>query len=281
MMYNGFLIMFWMSYSALLLSCLQIASGVRLDDHLLVGPPANRARRLDLRPARQLDGTDRNRMPIWDCSDLPYGTASGVYSILEGAGGPPVWAYCDFSDPAGWTVLQRRQDNPTQLSFARQYDDYRYGFGQLNSEFWWGLEYMWLITSRHDRVYELKIELGDWVGATRYALYGQFSVSSHEGRFRLYAANYSGDAGDSLSYHSGMQFSTDDEDNDLWSANCGEVYAAGWWFNNCHESNLNGIYYGNNNPTSGKDGVVWYAWHGFYYSLKDAVMKIRPRVKLT
>ncbi|XP_043235819.1 microfibril-associated glycoprotein 4-like [Amphibalanus amphitrite] len=270
------------SYSALLLLSLQMASAMRLHASQSGDAPHSRSFRLEPSTARRSENGDTSRLPVWDCSDLPFGTPSGVYSILEGAGGPPVWAYCDFSDPAGWTVLQRRQDNPTQLSFARQYDDYRYGFGQLNSEFWWGLEYMWLITSRHDRVYELKIELGDWVGATRYALYGQFSVSSHEGRFRLYAANYSGDAGDSLTYHNGMQFSTEDEDNDQNSANnCGGIYTSGWWYRSCHESNLNGIYYGNNNPTADQKGVVWSAWHGFYYSLKDVVMKIRPRVKLT
>ena len=237
--------------------------------------------RLDLRHAPWSGATDLSRVPVWDCSDMPYGTASGVFSILEGAGGPPVWAYCDFSDPAGWTVLQRRQDTATQLGFDRPYDDYRYGFGELDAEFWWGLEYMWRVTARHDRVYELMIELADFDGNSRHALYGEFSISSHEGQFQLFASNYSGDAGDSLSYHSGMKFSAMDQDNDISTAHCGDIYQAGWWFRSCHQCNLNGIYFGNNNPTVAQNGVVWSTWRGFYYSLKDVVMKIRPRRKLT
>ena len=48
--------------------------------------------------------------------------------------------------------------------------------------------------------------------------------------------------GDSLSYHDDMAFSTADRDNDLHMSNCAEENGAGWWFNSCSSSNLNGVY---------------------------------------
>ena len=82
------------------------------------------------------------------------------------------------------------------------------------------------------------------------------------------------DAGDSLSYHDEMAFSTADVDNDLHMSNCAEQNGAGgsattahrhrhsvvngaggWWFNSCSSSNLNGVYqstgwYGQPTPVS-------------------------------
>ncbi len=76
-----------------------------------------------------------------------------------------------------------------------------------------------------------------------------------------------------------MKFSTEDKDNDRSSwQNCAKAFNGGWWFHDCHSSNLNGFYHkGQYSPAEGdRDGVVWETWKGLQESLKETMMKIRP-----
>ena len=85
-----------------------------------------------------------------------------------------------------------------------------------------------------------------------------------------------GTAGDSFSGHRGQPFSTKDQDNDSdKSRNCAVSYKGAWWYKNCHDSNLNGLYH-HGSHSSHADGVNWYAWKRHNYSVKRAEMKIRP-----
>ena len=87
---------------------------------------------------------------------------------------------------------------------------------------------------------------------------------------------FSGTAGDSLSYHRGQAFTTKDQDNDSSSTNCAVYYKGAWWFaSGCHTSDLNGLYH-HGKHSSYADGVNWYHWKGYKYSVKRAEMKIRP-----
>ena len=86
----------------------------------------------------------------------------------------------------------------------------------------------------------------------------------------------SGNSGDSLSWHRGMPFTTKDQDNyNKTDNNCAINYKGAWWYKNCHNSNLNGLYR-RGNHSSYADGVNWKDWKGHYYSLKKTEMKIRP-----
>lgn len=97
---------------------------------------------------------------------------------------------------------------------------------------------------------------------------------SKENKLTLFVFHFSGTAGDSLSYHRGSAFTTKDRDNDGNSANCANHEKGAWWYNNCHWSNLNGLYL--NGKINDDRGMVWYHWKNSHYSLKRSEMKIRP-----
>jgi len=82
--------------------------------------------------------------------------------------------------------------------------------------------------------------------------------------------------GDSLTVHKGAEFSTLDQDNDSSAdRECANTFKGAWWYTDCHQSNLNGLYLGGPHE-SYADGVNWRQWTGYHYSLKISEMKIRP-----
>ena len=134
---------------------------------------------------------------------------------------------------------------------------------------------MWRMTAPRDRRYQMRVELADFDGGRRYAEYGQFRVASEADGFRLWIANYTGDAGDSFSYHNGQKFTTRDKDNDHQEpSNCAQKFKGAGWYKHCYRNNLNGQYL--SGPTSNNNGVNWNHWRGDRYSLKEAEIKIRP-----
>jgi len=83
------------------------------------------------------------------------------------------------------------------------------------------------------------------------------------------------DVGDALEQQKGQRFSTYDQDNDNYGPNCAEDYVGAWWYNACHDSNLNGQYLGGLHDSEA-DGINWRPWKGYFYSLKFTEMKIKP-----
>ena len=86
----------------------------------------------------------------------------------------------------------------------------------------------------------------------------------------------SGNSGDSLAYHRGLPFTTRDQHNDnKGGQNCAINFKGAWCYKWCHKSNLNGLYH-RGHHSSVADGVNWFHWKGYRYSLKRTEMKIRP-----
>ena len=75
-----------------------------------------------------------------------------------------------------------------------------------------------------------------------------------------------------------MKFSTKDRDNDQYEVgSCARTYKGGWWYNACHESNLNGPYRQHASQTI--RGVVAYNWKEFGdQKFVQTSMMIRPYV---
>ena len=196
-------------------------------------------------------------------------TTSGIYNI-QPDNQPIFQVYCDMeTDGGGWTVFQRRMDG--SVDFYRNWTDYQQGFGNLSGEFWLGLDKIHRLTSNAT---ELRVDMRDFEGNSAYAQYTSFSVGDAASKYILSVSGYSGTAGDSLAPQNGQKFSTRDQDNDAASGSCAQTYKGGWWYNNCHYSNLNGLYHGGSH-SSYADGVNWGTWKGYNYSLKFTEMKVR------
>ena len=132
--------------------------------------------------------------------------------------------YCDMrTDGGGWTVFQRRQDG--SVDFYRGWNDYKSGFGQLTAEFWLGNDKIHRLTAA--RPSSLRVELEDWNGVRVFAKYGKFKIGDEQVKYRLEVGSYSGTAGDSLTYHNNMAFSTQNRDNDGSSSNCAVLFTGG------------------------------------------------------
>ena len=176
------------------------------------------------------------------------------------------------TDGGGWTVFQRRMDG--SVNFFLNWIDYEEGFGDLNGEFWLGLSKIHRLT-QDGTDYTLRVDLEDFENETRYAKYSTLNIGDSATEYTLTVEGYSGDAGDSISIHNGMKFSTLDRDNDVYaSVHCAFTYNGGWWYHSCHHSNINGLYLGGPHA-SYANGIEWYHWRGFHYSLKFTEMKVK------
>ncbi|XP_025048704.1 tenascin-X isoform X36 [Alligator sinensis] len=192
-----------------------------------------------------------------------------VTVYVGGARDQPLRVYCDMdTDGGGWLVFQRRMNGKTD--FWRDWQDYVQGFGDLSREFWLGNDALHALTSAGD--YELRVDLRAGAEAA-HAIYSHFRVDSPSEHYRLHLGSYRGTAGDAMSYHSGSVFSTRDHDPNRLIISCAVSYRGAWWYHNCHFANLNGMY-GNNKD---HQGINWYNWKGFEFSIPFTEMKIRPR----
>lgn len=180
--------------------------------------------------------------------------------------------------------------------------DLQQGFGNLDGEYWLGLEHLYWMTKQAQ--YKLRVFLEDWQGRQVFAEYDSFHLEPESDWYRLRLGHYSGNAGDSLSWHNNKAFTTLDRDKDSYTGpssthnlnhptsrlqacfliffffkpgNCAHYQKGGWWYHMCAHSNLNGVWYrGGHYRSRYQDGVYWAEFHGGSYSLKRVSMMIKP-----
>nr|XP_011436832.2 ryncolin-4 [Crassostrea gigas] len=203
-----------------------------------------------------------------DCQDIlrSGSLTSGVYTIYpQGTGGFKV--YCDMiTAGGGWTVFQRRITG--DVGFNRLWQEYQYGFGDTDGDHWIGNQRIHQLTSQG--WYELRVDMSDFENENRFAYYRVFSVGNKDSGYKLTVGEYQGNAGDSMEAQNGQSFYARDKDIN----ECSKRFKGGWWYKKCHRANLNGLYL-KGNHSSYADGVNWFYWHGYHYSLKTTEMKIR------
>ena len=224
-------------------------------------------------------------MPARNCKQL-YNDgfrASGLYSIvpqavIAGTATRAMVVYCDMSlQGGGWTVIQRRVDH--SLDFNRNWVSYKMGFGNLEGNFWLGLDSIMLLTNDVNMELYVGISCIKCTDGAAYARYSQFSVAQESQNYQLKLSGYSPSStvGDSLSVHSGKKFSTFDKDNDgTERRNCAQDFNSGWWFDACYRNgaNLNGVY--QTQATSIDPYGIQWSSYGTNEVLHLVVMAVRP-----
>jgi len=166
----------------------------------------------------------RSHPPI--CSDAK---SSGIQEvILPSFSGQPFKVACDAeTQEGGWTIILRRMDGSENY---RNWTEYKEGFGDLNGEFFLGLDKIHALTT--ERRQELLVVLEDFDGGTAFETYDDFAIGDEDQQYVLHTVgNGNGYAGGSLSAHRHYKFSTYDRDNDGdEKENFAEDYHGAWWY---------------------------------------------------
>jgi len=102
-----------------------------------------------------------------------------------------------------------------------------------------------------DGLYKARFDLQQLSSGTWYwAEYSKFIVDSEATKYQLTIGGYSGEAGDALTTHSGMKFTTLDSDNDVAGTNCAVERGGGFWWKKCGPAHI----------TASQDGDKSFEW---------------------
>ncbi|XP_078614465.1 angiopoietin-4-like [Branchiostoma floridae x Branchiostoma japonicum] len=215
---------------------------------------------------------------VKDCEELlPYGlTQSGVYTIY--IDNRPVRVFCRLENGVdAWTVIQRRQDG--SVNFNRSWAEYKTGFGDPGVEYWLGNEIVHQLTSRGD-FYKLYVYMEDWEGGYIHIQFDEFYLESSATKYKLRLNLLrGGNTRNAMYFNTGQAFTTYDQDNGGFGADCAKRYGGGWWFYGpaCVYANLNGNYVPGGHTQDGI-GLVWLYWRSpVWYSAKVTEMRIMKR----
>ncbi|XP_066910370.1 angiopoietin-2-like [Clytia hemisphaerica] len=166
---------------------------------------------------------------------------TGVYEITL-SNGESKKVRCNMQiDGGGWLVFQHRFNGG--VDFNNDWDEYKNGFGSVDGEHWLGNQYLNLITTvtKH----ELYLHAGRFNnGGRKYSKFDYFEIENENLKYRLKSgANRVGGI-ESMSENFGMNFTTNDQDNDKFTGHCSLPFKrGGFWYNACASILFNGVYY--------------------------------------
>ncbi|XP_044315348.1 angiopoietin-related protein 6-like [Drosophila rhopaloa] len=268
---------FGILFSLLILNTSAIENGTEVctslttcDDVLATKSEVAAVREEQARQAAILEGLDK-KLQAFVTNTYPANCAESRNSSKLLVRVPSYSTYpfevtCDQeSHGGGWTTVLRRNDG--SQDFFLEWKDYQKGFGQLDNEFFIGLDKLHAMTSSEP--HELLVLLENFYGNQSYELYDNFRVGPESNNYTLESVgSFSGDAGDSLEYHLGRQFTTKER------GDCAKGFQGAWWYYNCLHSDLCGMY----GEMQGVYGIIWSSFRTgeFMDMMKRAVMLIRP-----
>ena len=180
------------------------------------------------------------------------------------------------SDKGGWLVILRRDASVSSpVSFDRSWIDYETGFGDLETEFWYGLREIHCLTQED---VDMRLDITYTNGTSIVWTYGLFKVDGPNTNYILHIGQAVGSPGtrspDAITRHirpepGGTPFTTKDRDNDGFGANCAtdSGHLGGWWWYKCGYAQLT-------RPHT--SGMRWYDSPS-YSPVSIIEMKIRPK----
>ncbi|XP_068155203.1 ficolin-1-like [Drosophila tropicalis] len=172
-----------------------------------------------------------------------------------------------------WIVIQRRYKGTE--NFFRGWEDYKNGFGDLKTEFFYGLEKVHRMTTHE------QMELG-WVvkrfnQKENYLIHEEFEIGDENSNYKIVEINRPRGylPKDAVEELRNMEFSTYDRKNDQHDMeNCALTYRSGWWFKKCFKVNLNGVYTKKSERQTCHRCIRWV---GLGEGLEFTMMMLRPR----
>ena len=69
------------------------------------------------------------------------------------------------------------------VRFGRNWSEFKIGFGSVSSEHWLGNDKIHRLTNQ--KTYELRVDLEDFEGETKYAIYNRFNVGNESDKYKL------------------------------------------------------------------------------------------------
>lgn len=223
--------------------------------------------------------SSRNSKTWKSCSQVaeammtPEGTTnkSGIYNLFFGPF-TKTSAYCDIVNSTfGWTVILRRSLTGSLL-FNKTWEQYEFGFGSLEGEFWYGLDKTSFLTSRG--TWELVVELKTDKNKTLIAKYSDFTIHGPDKNYTLQANGHEG-VEDFLFQYNTRPFTTFDRPHVSGALNCAAVLHSGWWFtDSCYEDKALIL-----SESFGHRGLKWTISSERVFYVTSIVMKVRQKTE--
>ena len=175
-------------------------------------------------------------LAINNCCDLKYFSAPSGKFKLKKTPFSCIDVYCNMtSNGGGWIVIQRNKHGSV-VSFKKKWSDYEEGFGDLDTEFWHGLQNIHVLTRIGQ--WEMRVDYQYKNKTWSYLHYNRFSVGSAGEEYPLTVGGFTGVGTDHFASSSQNKPKFSASDNDNSSGKC--VKSSGWWHTNfCHKFDIN------------------------------------------
>ena len=202
---------------------------------------------------------------------------NGVYTIYLKSQSRSIEVYCDMTTKGGgWILFQRRFNG--NISFDRDWQNYKEGFGDVHGEFWLGNEYVHLMTNMEDlNGCEMMMKGKRFNGKTRSIFFRNFQLLSEKEYYKVASKAVCDDCKDMEKHFIREPFSSRDENKS--NKKCPQLFKGGWWYPvrgaTCSNLFFNGYYSSTAKTEMYEQGLRWKVLATVTESLKETWMGLR------